>query len=41
MINGNMHYIPALGMGWGLILGIAILVIVVGIYIKIRKNNRI
>jgi hypothetical protein len=40
MMNGFMQYIPELGMGWGLILGIAILVIVVGIYVRIRKNSR-
>jgi hypothetical protein len=27
------------GMGWGLILGIAVLVILIGIYVKIRKNK--
>jgi len=39
MIIGNIQYIPDLGMGWGLILGIAILVIVVGIYVRIRKKS--
>jgi len=33
-------YVLNLGMGWGIILGIAFLVIVVGIYVKMRKNSR-
>lgn len=27
------------GMGWGLILGIALFVILIGIYVKVRKNK--
>ena len=26
------------GLGWGLIIGIAILVVVIGIYLKVRKK---
>jgi hypothetical protein len=33
-----MQYIPEMGMGWGIIIFIAILVVVVGIYAKIRKR---
>jgi len=40
MMTLFQEYISDLGMGWGLILGIAFLVIVVGIYVKIRKNSR-
>jgi hypothetical protein len=40
MLNGFKEYISDLGMGWGIILGIAILVILTGIYVKIRKNSR-
>jgi hypothetical protein len=40
MMNGYKEYISDLGMGWGLILGTAFLVIIVGIYVKIRKNSR-
>jgi hypothetical protein len=39
MIKGSMQYIQDFGLGWGLILGIAIMVIVVGIYARIRKNK--
>jgi len=37
MMSGFAGY--NLGMGWGLILGIAILVVLVGIYVKMRKNK--
>jgi len=40
MMSGFMEYIPDLGRGWGWILGIAFLVIVAGIYARIRKNSR-
>jgi len=40
MLKGYGEYISDMGMGWGLILGIAFLVIIIGIYIKIRKNSR-
>lgn len=39
MMNGFTGYVSELGMGWGLILGIAVLVVVVGFYVKIRKNS--
>jgi len=38
-MKGYMQYIPDFGMGWGLILCIA-LAIVAGIYVMIRKNSR-
>jgi hypothetical protein len=37
MINGFEGY--SWGMGWGLILGIAVLVVLIGIYVKVRKNK--
>lgn len=40
MMNGYMQYIPDWGMGWGLVFIIAIMVILVGIYVRIRKNSR-
>jgi len=40
MLNGYKEYISDMGMVWGLILGIAFMVIVIGLYVKIRKNSR-
>jgi len=40
MMTLYKEYIAVLGMGWGLILGIAFMVIVIGLYVKIRKNSR-
>jgi hypothetical protein len=40
MLNKYKEYILDLGMGWGLILGIVFMVIIVGLYVKIRKNSR-
>jgi hypothetical protein len=37
MMNGFEGY--SWGMGWGLILGIAVLVVLIGIYVKVRKNK--
>jgi hypothetical protein len=37
MMNGFEAY--NIGMGWGLILGIAVFVILIGIYVKVRKNK--
>ncbi len=37
MMNGFEGF--SWGMGWGLILGIAVLVILIGIYVKVRKNK--
>ena len=36
-MNGFEGY--SWGMGWGLILGIAVLVVLIGIYVKVRKNK--
>jgi len=40
MLNELKTYFAEFGMGWGIMLGIAFLVIVVGIYVKIRRNSR-
>ena len=40
MFKSLGDHILNLGMGWGIILGIAFLVIVTGIYVKMRKNSR-
>jgi len=40
MINGLMEYISELGMGWGIVLIIAFLVIAVGVFLRIQINNR-
>lgn len=40
MLNSFKTYIAELGMGWGIMLGIAFLVIIVGIYVRIRSNSR-
>jgi len=37
MMNGFEGF--SWGMGWGLILGIAVFVILIGIYVKLRKNK--
>jgi len=37
MMNGFEGY--SWGMGWGVILGIAVLVVLIGIYVKVRKNK--
>ncbi len=37
MMNGFEGY--SWGMGWGLILGLAVLVVLIGIYVKVRKNK--
>ena len=37
MMNGFDGF--NLGMGWGLILGIAVFVVLIGIYVKVRKNK--
>jgi len=40
MFKTFSDYVLNLGMGWGIILGIAFMVIVTGIYVKMRKNSR-
>ncbi len=37
MMNGFEGF--SWGMGWGLLLGIAVFVILIGIYVKARKNK--
>jgi hypothetical protein len=37
MMNGSEGY--DWGIGWGLMLGLAVLVVLIGIYVKIRKNK--